>query len=404
MAVSYARTGNIIYINVMDRLSIDSDSDPDPSEPEMQDIGILASYDPVALDPACLDLIRKAEGNERFLSRLEEQNGEHTLEHAAEIGLGTRGYNLLDVTDGAGNVYIPFEATEEKLAELIPLLPEEEAAIAAMDPYNADDTWTFYLYLIGSDLESMGMDNLAAITQYMTADQAKANKTKKDEQKTADLLRFIDELRIQGMEPSAMLYEPVANSDYGSGPHMRDDDPDEEGYAAMNLKQMLSAELPENIRFVIQTGGTKRWQFPFINPNRTQRFLLDSSGLHEVYSVPALNMADPDTLADFLRWGIETYPADHSMVIFWDHGGSDTGYGVDEIYDDMFSIRGLHDAFEKAVGSNPEDPYFEAIAFDACLMANIDVAHELYGYAKYLFAMRKWNRVPAGAMTFGCGK
>ena len=49
MAVSDARTGNIIYINVMDRLSIDSDSDPDPSEPEMQDIGILASYDPVRL-------------------------------------------------------------------------------------------------------------------------------------------------------------------------------------------------------------------------------------------------------------------------------------------------------------------------------------------------------------------
>ena len=64
-----------------------------------------------------------------------------------------------------------------------------------MDPYNADDTWTFYLYLIGSDLESMGMDNLADITLYMTADQAKENKTKKDEQETADLLRFIDELR-----------------------------------------------------------------------------------------------------------------------------------------------------------------------------------------------------------------
>ena len=52
----------------------------------------------------------------------------------------------------------------------------------------------------------------------------------------------------------------------------------------------------------------------------------------------------------------------------------------------MLSIRDLHDAFEKAVGSNPDDPYFEAIGFDACLMANTDVAHELYGYAKYLFA------------------
>ena len=148
MAVSDARSGSIIYINVMDRLSIDSDSDPDPSEPEMQDIGILASYDPVALDQACLDLIKKAEGNGRFLQQLEELNGEHTLEYAAGMGLGTREYTLLDITDGLGNPYIPFEATEEKLAELIPLLPEEAEAIAAMEPYNADDTWVFYIYLI----------------------------------------------------------------------------------------------------------------------------------------------------------------------------------------------------------------------------------------------------------------
>ena len=59
----------------MDRLYIDSDSDPDPSEPEMQSIGILASDDPVALDQACLDLIKKAEGNERCLERLQELNG-----------------------------------------------------------------------------------------------------------------------------------------------------------------------------------------------------------------------------------------------------------------------------------------------------------------------------------------
>ncbi|MBR6090750.1 MAG: DUF362 domain-containing protein, partial [Anaerolineaceae bacterium] len=386
MAVSEARTDNIIYVNVMDRISIDSDSDPDPSEPEMQDIGILVSDDPVALDRACLDLIKNAEGNERFLQRMQELNGEHTLEHAAEIGLGSEEYVLLDVTDGLGNPYFPFEATENKLAELISLPPEEEKAIADMEPCDADHTWAFYIYLIGSDLESMGMDNLADITLYMTDGRAKENKTKKDEQKTADLMRFIDELRIQGMEPSAMLFQPVANADYGSGPRIREDDPDNEGYAAMNLEQMLTLDLQENIKIVIQTGGSKRWYFPFINPNRTQRFLLDSTGMHEVSSVPALDMADPDTLADFLEWGVETYPADHSMVIFWDHGGSHSGYGVDEIYESMLSIRDLHDAFEKAVGSNPEDPYFEAIAFDACLMANIDVAHELYGYAKYLFA------------------
>ncbi len=100
-AVSDALGDRIIYVNVMNRLSIDCDCDGDPSEPDMHDIGILASYDPVALDQACLDLIYKAEGNERFLHRLHELDGEHTLEHAVEMGLGSREYTLLDITDGS---------------------------------------------------------------------------------------------------------------------------------------------------------------------------------------------------------------------------------------------------------------------------------------------------------------
>ena len=384
-AVADALGDRIIYINVMNRLSIDCDCDPDPSEPDIHDIGILASYDPVALDQACLDLIYKAEGNERFLHRLHELNGEHTLEHAVEMGLGSREYTLLDITNGLANVYTPFEATEEKLAELISHSDEEEAAVNAMEPYGKDDTWTFLVYMVGSDLESNNMDNLSQLTKLMTEGKAKEIEDANNEQKTADLLKFSSELQAQGMEPPAMLYQPAANGDpvqYGIAP----DDPDMEGAATLNLKQMLSLELPENIRIIIQTGGAKRWQLPFINPNRTQRFLLDSRGIHEVFSIPAIQMSDPDNLADFLTWSIENYPADHSMVILWNHGGGTTGYGYDEIFGKMLSIRDLHDAFEKAVGSHPDDPFFDAIGFDACLMANTEVAHALYGYAKYLFA------------------
>ena len=384
-AVADALGDRIIYINVMNRLSIDCDCDPDPSEPDIHDIGILASYDPVALDQACLDLIYKAEGNERFLNRLHQLDGEHTLEHAVEMGLGSREYILMDVTDGLGNVYTPFEASEEKMAELIPMPLEEAAAIEAMEPYNADDTWAFYVYMIGSDLESMDMDNLSMVTKMLTDEIADEYETKKMEERKNDLLKFISELQSQGMDLPAVFYQTVANESFGSS-EITPDDPDTEGFATKNFKQMLSLQLPENIKIIIQTGGAKRWQLPFVNPNRTQRFLLDDKGMHEVSSVPVINMADPDNLADFLSWGITTYPADHSMVIFWDHGGGYRGYGADEIFGNMLSNRDLHNAFEKAVKSNPDDPYFEAIGFDACLMANTDVVHELYGYAKYLFA------------------
>ncbi len=89
--------GKVVYINVMNRLSVDCDCDGNPAEPDMHDIGILASYDPVAVDQACLDLIAQAENNTNFLNRVNRQNGYHTLEHAAQIGLGSREYRLVDI-------------------------------------------------------------------------------------------------------------------------------------------------------------------------------------------------------------------------------------------------------------------------------------------------------------------
>ena len=87
----------IVYINVMNRISIDCDCDGYPEEPDIHDIGILASTDPVALDQACIDLVWEAEGNESLLARINKLDGLHTLEHAAEIGLGSRIYTLVDI-------------------------------------------------------------------------------------------------------------------------------------------------------------------------------------------------------------------------------------------------------------------------------------------------------------------
>jgi uncharacterized Fe-S center protein len=89
--------GQIIYINVMNRLSIDCDCNGNPSEPDIHDIGILASTDPVALDQACIDLIYSADGNERFVRRVEAQNGVLVIEAAEQIGVGTREYTLVSV-------------------------------------------------------------------------------------------------------------------------------------------------------------------------------------------------------------------------------------------------------------------------------------------------------------------
>ena len=94
----YLENGDrIVYINVMNRLSVDCDCDGNPAEPDMHDIGILASTDPVALDQACIDLVYSAEDGQSLINRIESRNGLHTLEHAEEIGLGSRTYELVSV-------------------------------------------------------------------------------------------------------------------------------------------------------------------------------------------------------------------------------------------------------------------------------------------------------------------
>ena len=90
----------ILYINVMNNLSVDCDCDAHPADARMQDIGILASTDPVALDQACLDLVyavKPVEGNDNrpLIERIESRNGRHTVDYAAQIGLGSQKYELV---------------------------------------------------------------------------------------------------------------------------------------------------------------------------------------------------------------------------------------------------------------------------------------------------------------------
>lgn len=94
--VDYLGSENMVYVNVMNRLSVDCDCDGNPAEPDMHDIGILASADPVALDQACIDLVYAAEDGQALVERIESRNGLHTLEHAA-LGLGSREYTLVSV-------------------------------------------------------------------------------------------------------------------------------------------------------------------------------------------------------------------------------------------------------------------------------------------------------------------
>jgi uncharacterized Fe-S center protein len=91
--------GNMVYVNVMKNMSVDCDCCAVAEDPCMKDIGILVSLDPIAIDQACLDLVYASDdpGRDHLVERIESRNGVHTIEAAAELGIGSREYELIEV-------------------------------------------------------------------------------------------------------------------------------------------------------------------------------------------------------------------------------------------------------------------------------------------------------------------
>ena len=93
---------NILYINVMNNMSVDCDCDGHPAKPEMKDMGIVASLDPVAADQACLDMVfnhKASEGDDEkpLIARINRQHGTYITDYAEQIGLGSKKYKLVNI-------------------------------------------------------------------------------------------------------------------------------------------------------------------------------------------------------------------------------------------------------------------------------------------------------------------
>ena len=159
------------------------------------------------------------------------------------------------------------------------------------------------------------------------------------------------------------------------------------GSATEDLAELMDVDLPPNVKVLIQTGGAEEWQNDVVKDNAIGRYLYDGKALHELEQLKDADMGSPDTLADFLEYGDDNFDPDYRVFIFWDHGGGSAG-GVcyDEHTGNALSLNDIRDAFTDIYDAAPEDPPFELIGFDACLMATYDVANTLYGFTRYMTA------------------
>ena len=178
-------------------------------------------------------------------------------------------------------------------------------------------------------------------------------------------------------EDSWLIYWYVCGSDLES----------EYGAATTDFGELLEAKLPPNVKVLVQTGGASAWQNEVMPDRAIGRYLYDAEGLHELGELPDADMGTKGTLADFLRYGKENFPTDHRVFVFWDHGGgSAAGVCIDERTGNFLDLNEIRAAFASVYTASPENPPFEMIGFDACLMATYDTANMLQGLARYMTA------------------
>ena len=156
------------------------------------------------------------------------------------------------------------------------------------------------------------------------------------------------------------------------------------GMATSDLKEMLNAKLSDNVNLIVFTGGARKWQNNVVDSKVNQIYQIKNGSLTRLVSDGGnASMTNPSTLASFIKFGRENFPANRMCLIFWNHGGgSISGYGYDERYGQgqTMTLAGINEALKNG------GVKFDFIGFDTCLMATVENGLMLSQYADYMIA------------------
>jgi len=154
--------------------------------------------------------------------------------------------------------------------------------------------------------------------------------------------------------------------------------------ATTDLSEMIAgAGVSDKVNILVQTMGTKKWSSKLgISSKNTQRYKLDGNGLNLVdNSLSQLDCTQTSTLADFLVWGKNNYPADRYMLVFWNHGGGAVyGFGYDEWVSDEYAALTID---EMQAALKQSGMVFDFIGMDCCIMSSLEVCCALYDFCDY---------------------
>ena len=165
----------------------------------------------------------------------------------------------------------------------------------------------------------------------------------------------------------------------------------------MDMYEMASVDVPDNVTIAVQAGGAYEWDDSDLTGEAINRFTITYDTFNDLQTLAWQNMGDGQTLYDFIDWAADAYPADRYILVLWDHGGGYNGVCFDETADyDSLTIHEVNDALYAYQQRNPGFR-LDIIGFDACLMATYEMAAHMAGYADYMVASEElepglgWN-------------
>lgn len=170
-----------------------------------------------------------------------------------------------------------------------------------------------------------------------------------------------------------------------------------DGYASQDLDEILAASgQRDDINIIVQTGGASVWQSGHaysISNTQSERYYVKNQALVKdstSSSIGQLNTGASSTFAGFMKWGLESYKAQKTAVILWDHGGAMYGSGMDEFNDgDSLTNSEVKSALNSAFSATNRTEKLEWIGYDECLMAVQDIAEFNSHYFNYMVASQE---------------
>lgn len=171
-----------------------------------------------------------------------------------------------------------------------------------------------------------------------------------------------------------------------------------------NSADSENSENRENIRFVVQTGGAERWYNDAVSAETLQRHVISNGKRETVAELPLASMGEAATLRNFIKWGVENYPAEKMGLVLWGHGrGSLGGVCKDDLFDnDYLELSEMNSALSEASAVMTDK--LEFIGFDACYMGTLETADICASYARYMVASEElepadgWNYTALGEL------